>query len=120
MIHPDPPPEVEVVAPTPPLPVARDPPPADLDEIRERVTELAESEAMDKANALTVTRLFHAMEALLQHEKHVRLREEQRLRAELERTHMTVELDRLARKRTLEDQALLAAPPPSARRFSGK
>ena len=86
-------------------------PPIDLEDVRRGVATLAESHAMEKADALTITRLFHDMESLLQHERHLRVREGHKLRAELERTQLTMELDRLARKRTVEDlQQIMPTP----------
>ena len=101
------------MAPPPTNPV--DQPPADLDELRHGFHQLAASKGLDKEAALTLTRLFHGMESLLHHEKHMRVREMNVLRHELERTHMQVELDRLARRRTLDDmqmqQQMAAAAP---------
>lgn len=86
-----------------PSPPSVDTPPADLDEIRRGFSELAESQALDKAAALTITRLYHGIESILQHERNMRTRDVTNLRHELERTHMQMELDRLARRRTMDD-----------------
>lgn len=90
--------------------------PADLDAIRAGVVALAESEAMDKPTALQVTRLFHSMELLLRHEKHVRDRQIADLKNDLERTRLETELERFARRHTLEEmqqqQQVDAAPIP--------
>lgn len=96
-----------------------DTPPADIDEIRRGFVKLAESDAMDKTDALTITRLYHAVESILLHEKHMRRREVNDLRHELERTHMQVELDRLARRRTMDDlqQVPIERTTPSKGRF---
>ena len=99
---------------TPPTPTAvpSTPPPtadtatqaaAELDALRSDFNALADSDALDKPTALTVARLFHAMEALLMHERAARERDVAALRHELERAHLQGELDRLARRHTLDE-----------------
>lgn len=85
-----------------------------MDDIRRSIADLTESNAMDKSTALTVTRLFHGAESIIQQEHHMRVQEVSNLRHEVERTHMQAELDRLARRRTLDDQLVT---PTSSKRF---
>ena len=73
----------------------------DLDQLRVEASELAN--VLSKEHALATTRLFHAMESLLQRECHRRDRELADTRAELERARLQAELDRLARRHTLDD-----------------
>lgn len=79
-----------------------DTPPADLAELLRGFAALAETPELDKTTALTVTRLYKNMEAILLHERYMREREVSELRHTLERTHMQNELDRLARRKTLD------------------
>ena len=74
-----------------------------LEDVRLGIKTLSESDKLDKAAALTVTRLHHEMELLLQHEKHVRYQEISTLRSQLEQNRLETELDRLARRHTLDE-----------------
>ena len=76
---------------------------ADLAAIRSGFSKLAESDCMDKTAALKITRLYHAMELLIQSEQNRRVREIAALRNDLEQTRLQNELDRLARRHTLDE-----------------
>ena len=67
------------------------------DDVQQRVEELVATDGLDKSAALTVTRLFHAMDLLLERAKHERDSEVQRLQGELEHAQLQSELDRLTR-----------------------
>lgn len=98
-----------------PAPEPAEVPPVDLDEVRRGVLDLAASDQLDKASALAVTRLFHAMETLLKHECTTRDRALAETRNELERTMLQNELDRMARRRTLDEQQIVGEPTPRGR-----
>lgn len=68
----------------------------DVDVIRRGVTALAESSALDKESALSMTRLFHAMEMLMRHECARRDAMVCKLESELERSRIQHELDRVS------------------------
>ena len=70
--------------------------------IRQGFDRLAESDGLDKVHALELTRLFHAMETVVQRSAHAREREVAELKAELEMARLRSELDRLARRQTME------------------
>ena len=90
--------------------------------IRQGFDRLAESEGLDKVHALELTRLFHSMETVLARSAHAREREVAELKAELEMTRLRSELDRLARRQTMEafqaqqQQQQASLPPTSGRR----
>ena len=90
--------------------------------IRQGFDRLAESEGLDKVHALELTRLFHSMETVLQRSAHAREREVAELKAELEMIRLRSELDRLARRQTMEafqaqqQQQMASVAPASARR----
>ena len=93
---------------------------SELCRIREKVCVLAASETIDKTSALDLTRLFHDLETLLHRECHSRDRALTELRAELQRTRLQIELDRLARQKTMNDvqiQQLLTTKSSRTRRF---
>lgn len=83
----------------------------ELGELRDELRELAQE--LDKEHALGVTRLFHAMETLLQRECHDRDRTLADTRSELERARLQAELDRLARRHVLEELQTRAESTPS-------
>lgn len=91
----DPPPTLDV-----------QPPSLTLDTIRTSAARLAASEALDKTTALALMNLFHAMENLLTYECNLRDRMIIETRTTLERTRLEGELDRLARRHTLDEQSL--------------
>ena len=68
----------------------------DVEVIRRGITALAESSALDKDSALSMTRLFHAMEMLMRHECARRDATVCRLESELERSRIQHELDRVS------------------------
>ena len=72
------------------------PPLTDIDAIRGGINALAESDRLDKDSALTMTRLFHALEMLMRHECSRRDAQISRLEAEIERGRIQHELDRIA------------------------
>ena len=93
------------------------PPLVPLEELSLEIENIVRQSALDKESALHITRVFNALEALLREERHMRMRESNELRHKIERTHMEVELDRLARKRMLDSMgvsATLQGPPASA------
>jgi hypothetical protein len=102
------------VSPARPASPVRGAPPADdapsgvpvprleLEAIRREVFELAASETLDKGAALTVTRLFHSMETLLRHECTERERRLCHALNDLEQMRLHNELERLARRHTIE------------------
>jgi hypothetical protein len=93
-------------APSPDRAVRAEPPtPADpLDARRRELEALTAGDALDKSTALSVTHLFHALETIVREERAAR--ELAAVRFELERTRLQSELDRLARRRTLDDAQL--------------
>ena len=78
------------------------PPTHDLEGVRAVTNELVESTVLDKDTALRVMHIFHSMETLLRYECAKRDRRVCDVTAELERTRLHSELDRLARRHTLE------------------
>ena len=82
---------------SPPMPE----PPTSMDDITKDVLALTESDVLDKATALRVFRIYHAMDVLIRHEKHVRDRQISDLRNDLERARLEMELERFARQHTL-------------------
>jgi hypothetical protein len=76
----------------------------DVEEVRIKFRELAASDKIDKADALTMMSLFHTMENLLQHECGIRDRVILETNARLERNRLETECDRLVRKQTLDMQ----------------
>ena len=109
----EPPPPPQPAAPTEALP----PPRYELEELRREIFELAASDTLDKGAALAVTRLFHAMETLLRHECAERERRLSRALNDIEQMRLHNELERLARRHTLDDlQQQGAAPPADGRR----
>lgn len=98
------------------------PPPADyeaasatvdpLEELRSEVSAVVEDESLDKSTALRVAQLFHRMETLLRYECNKRDRQVLETRNDLEMTRLQNEVDRMARRQTLETAA---APPDFAR-----
>lgn len=87
------------------------PPGDDLEGVRRQVHDLAASQDLDKPAALTVLRLFHAMETLLRHECGARDRALHDALHALKRERLHAELERLTRRRTIEDAQLAAAQP---------
>ena len=88
-----------------------------LETIKKGFAALAESDGLDKAHALELTRLFHSMETLVLREIHLRERDVAELRTELEMTRLRSELDRLARRQTVEAfQAQQISSVPSRKR----
>lgn len=82
------------------------PSPAGLEALRDEVHRLVASEAIDKPTALEMTRLWNALEVLLLREQSGRAYDIAALRHELERVRMQSELDRLARRHTLDEAQL--------------
>jgi hypothetical protein len=109
------PPSPIVPRPASPPPVDEAPPreagdaPADLDALRAGFAALAESDALDKATSLRLLRLHHGYESLLLHERHVSKRDAEALRHAIERMQLQNELDRLARRRTLDEASAVPA-----------
>jgi hypothetical protein len=90
------------------------PPPCDdLEGVRRQVHALASSQDLEKPAALTVLRLFHAMETLLHHECAARDRALHDALHALKRERLHAELERLTRRRTAEEAT--AQPTPDAR-----
>jgi hypothetical protein len=91
-----------------------------LDARRRELEALTATDTLDKSTALSVTHLFHSLETLVREERAAR--ELAAVRFELERTRLQSELDRLARRRTLDDAQLVGttvgggAAPPRGRR----
>lgn len=100
---PDPPPSTHF--PQPPSPCTS------IDEIQVQVRELVSAETLDKAMALSITRLFHEMESLYIRENMLHERQLSEIRNDLERTRMQAELDRLARRHTLHEAELPSSTP---------
>ena len=73
-----------------------------LSVIKQNMETLVQDQAVDKVTALEITRLFFQLETLLIHEKHARIQETTALRNEVEMARMRAELDRLARRQTLD------------------
>lgn len=80
-----------------PAPSPRNVPVLSRDEVQHRVEDLVSGEGLDKTTALTVTRLFHAMDLLLERAKHDRDSEVQKLKSEIEHAQLQNQLDRLTR-----------------------
>lgn len=74
-----------------------------FEDIKQQISALVESSTMEKSAALVITRLFHGVECILQHERHTHIRKIAQLTHDMERAQMQFELDRLARRRILED-----------------
>lgn len=74
-----------------------------LEGIKRQIAEICNSDVMDKPTSLSVTRLFHAMEVLLRHECEVRERQRVDAVAALEHSRLEAELDRLGRRKILDD-----------------
>ena len=92
--------------PPPPEPAAEEglpPPRYELEQLRREIFELAASDTLDKGAALAVTRLFHAMETLLRHECAERERRLSRALNDIEQMRLHNELERLARRHTLDE-----------------
>ena len=88
-----------------------------METIKKGFAALAESDGLDKSHALELTRLFHSMETLVLREIHLRERDVAELRTELEMTRLRSELDRLARRQTVEAfQAQQISSVPSRKR----
>ena len=79
-----------------------------LEELRNEVTSVVEDEHIEKATAVRVAQIFHRMETLLRYECNKRDRQVLETRNDLEMTRLQNELDRMARRQTLE----AATPPP--------
>lgn len=75
-----------------------------IDGIRNSVNQLAGSDRLDKDSALTMTRLFHAMETLLRQECTQRDAQISRMGCEIERTRIQHELDRIASSQIIQQQ----------------
>jgi hypothetical protein len=111
-------PHAELALPSPapsesaaPADDALPPPSDDLEGVRRQVHALASSQDLDKPAALTVLRLFHAMETLLRHECAARDRALHDALHALKRERLHAELERLTRQRTLEGLQQAAAQP---------
>jgi hypothetical protein len=79
---------------------------SDVDSIRKKFTELAESDKIHKIEALSIMHLFHAMESLLVHECNLRDKVILETKSALERNRLETECDRLARRHTLDEQSI--------------
>ena len=73
-----------------------------LASIKQDMDTLVHGDVVDKTTALEITRLFFELETLLIQEKHARIQETTTLRNEVEMARMRAELDRLARRQTLD------------------
>jgi len=80
--------------------------PGEVEAIRTELHATIASEIVDKPTSVILLRLFYGMESLLLHQVHTRMREGAELRHTIERGHMHAELDRLNRRRTLEDMQM--------------
>lgn len=69
---------------------------SDIDDIRTGVNELAGSDRLDKDSALSMTRLFHALETLMRDECTIRDAKISKMESEIERSRIQHELDRIA------------------------
>lgn len=67
-----------------------------IDSIRTGVNDLAASDKLDKESALSMTRLFHAMETLMRSECTWRDAHIAKLESEVERVRLQHELDRIS------------------------
>ena len=76
---------------------------ANLEDIRHGVSQLAASDVLDKQSAISVLSLFHSMEKLFDRECNKRDAMLVDVRNALEKTRLESELDRLARRKTIED-----------------
>ena len=74
-----------------------------LADIKRELEHICNSDAVSKETALSLTRLFHATETLMRHECTSRERALDNAIAAIERDRLENELDRFARKKTLED-----------------
>tara|TARA_B110000046_G_scaffold107062_1_gene114447 strand:+ start:7582 stop:7971 length:390 start_codon:yes stop_codon:yes gene_type:complete len=79
---------------------------APLETLRAEMRGLVASDAVDKPTALELVRLWNAAETLLLQEQHARAYDVAALRHELERTRLQAELDRYARRHTLDEAQL--------------
>lgn len=82
------------------------PPRTPLETLRGEMRALVASELIDKPTALELTRLWNAAETLLLQEQHARAYDVAALRHELERARLQAELDRFARRHTLDEAQL--------------
>jgi len=94
--------------------------PQTLDEIRDGFRDIATSESTQKEHALSLTRLFHAMEMLLRHECAVRDARIVSLKNDLSRARLEHDLERLSRPYEAVQEEQPAPPPPPAPRRSRK
>ena len=88
-----------------------DGPPGNLEAIREEVNKLAASDKLDKDSALTMTRLFHAIETLMRQECTRRDAEISRMEYEIERTRIQSELDRITNVQIHQQQQQVESTP---------
>ena len=109
-----------ISSPPSPTPSSRTLLDTSTDELRVRVNDIVESDALDKESALTITRLFHEAELHLQSECTRRDAQIAALRAELERCRMQAEFDRLAGRQIREESAVVASVAPLNRARSAR
>ena len=81
-----------------------------LERIKHEVQALSSSEKLDKDAALTMTRLFHAMELLMTHEINDRDARIASLQHDIQEQRLRVELDRIATRQIQEDAMMASTP----------